>query len=110
MKRLLISAALCALPLSVITAPPAAALKVLPKDADSAPVTPAAVTVPVIDAVNVFPSVDAALPLISTPPATVALKVFPNVAEASAETIEQLHAKIGQLVVERDFLAKASGR
>ncbi|SFP52115.1 transposase, partial [Tranquillimonas alkanivorans] len=24
--------------------------------------------------------------------------------------IEKLHAKIGQLVVERDFLAKASGR
>lgn len=30
-------------------------------------------------------------------------------AEAEAE-IEKLHAKIGQLLVERDFLAKASGR
>jgi transposase len=26
------------------------------------------------------------------------------------EDVERLHAKIGQLVVERDFLAKASGR
>jgi transposase len=26
------------------------------------------------------------------------------------EVLEKLHAKIGQLVVERDFLAKASGR
>jgi transposase len=26
------------------------------------------------------------------------------------EDVEKLHAKIGQLVVERDFLAKASGR
>ena len=26
------------------------------------------------------------------------------------EELEKLHAKIGQLVVERDFLAKASGR
>jgi transposase len=26
------------------------------------------------------------------------------------EEVEKLHAKIGQLVVERDFLAKASGR
>ncbi len=26
------------------------------------------------------------------------------------EDLEKLHAKIGQLVVERDFLAKASGR
>ena len=26
------------------------------------------------------------------------------------EEMEKLHAKIGQLVVERDFLAKASGR
>ena len=40
--------------------------------------------------------------------------VFPGKAEAqeaaqSAE-VEKLHAKIGQLVVERDFLARASGR
>lgn len=32
-----------------------------------------------------------------------------KVAEKEGE-IEKLHAKIGQLVVERDFLAKASGR
>ena len=32
-------------------------------------------------------------------------------AEASREAdVEKLHAKIGQLVVERDFLAKAFGR
>jgi transposase len=31
-------------------------------------------------------------------------------ATASAAEIERLHAKIGQLLVERDFLAKASGR
>jgi transposase len=31
-------------------------------------------------------------------------------AGASAADVERLHAKIGQLVVERDFLAKASGR
>jgi transposase len=35
-------------------------------------------------------------------------------AQESAKTteaqVEKLHAKIGQLVVERDFLAKASGR
>ncbi len=40
--------------------------------------------------------------------------IFSGKAEAkSAEKegeIEKLHAKIGQLVVERDFLAKASGR
>ena len=41
-------------------------------------------------------------------------EVFSGRAEA-AETarqdeLEKLHAKIGQLVVERDFLAKASGR
>ena len=30
--------------------------------------------------------------------------------EAGAGEIEKLHAKIGQLVVERDFLRKASGR
>ena len=29
---------------------------------------------------------------------------------AKADAVEKLHAKIGQLVVERDFLAKASGR
>ena len=34
-----------------------------------------------------------------------------NDAEASREReIEKLHAKIGQLIVERDFLAKRSGR
>ena len=34
-----------------------------------------------------------------------------NDAEAVREReIEKLHAKIGQLIVERDFLAKASGR
>jgi transposase len=31
-------------------------------------------------------------------------------ATSSAAEIEKLHAKIGQLLVERDFLAKASGR
>ena len=31
-------------------------------------------------------------------------------AKAPAADIERLHAKIGQLVVERDFLAKAFGR
>ncbi len=40
--------------------------------------------------------------------------VFSGKAEAKAAEkegeIEKLHAKIGQLVVERDFLAKASGR
>ena len=40
--------------------------------------------------------------------------VFSGKAEASetarADEVEKLHAKIGQLVVERDFLAKASGR
>lgn len=40
--------------------------------------------------------------------------VFSNKAEAAAaereDELEKLHAKIGQLVVERDFLAKASGR
>jgi transposase len=29
---------------------------------------------------------------------------------AKADQVEKLHAKIGQLLVERDFLAKASGR
>jgi transposase len=29
---------------------------------------------------------------------------------AKGREIERLHAKIGQLIVERDFLAKASGR
>lgn len=34
-----------------------------------------------------------------------------EVAQASREAeISRLHAKIGQLLVERDFLAKASGR
>ena len=32
------------------------------------------------------------------------------VAASSEAELEKLHAKIGQLVVERDFLAKASGR
>jgi transposase len=40
--------------------------------------------------------------------------VFSSKAEAKEgireEELEKLHAKIGQLVVERDFLAKASGR
>ena len=40
--------------------------------------------------------------------------VFSGKAEAAAAEreceLEKLHAKIGQLVVERDFLAKASGR
>lgn len=40
--------------------------------------------------------------------------VFSGKAEAAAAEreveLENLHAKIGQLVVERDFLAKASGR
>jgi transposase len=40
--------------------------------------------------------------------------VFAAKAEAAAAEregeLEKLHAKIGQLVVERDFLAKASGR
>ena len=31
-------------------------------------------------------------------------------AKASEADVEKLHAKIGQLLVERDFLAKASGR
>ena len=31
-------------------------------------------------------------------------------AQAGAAEVEKLHAKIGQLLVERDFLAKASGR
>lgn len=40
--------------------------------------------------------------------------IFSGKAEANAaekdSQIEKLHTKIGQLVVERDFLAKASGR
>ena len=40
--------------------------------------------------------------------------VFPGKAEAKQgmreDDVETLHAKIGQLVVEREFLAKASGR
>jgi transposase len=31
-------------------------------------------------------------------------------ARSSEAEVEKLHAKIGQLLVERDFLAKASGR
>ena len=42
------------------------------------------------------------------------VSVFSSKAEAREgireEELEKLHAKIGQLVVERDFLAKASGR
>jgi len=33
-----------------------------------------------------------------------------DTAKLSEAAVEKLHAKIGQLVVERDFLAKASGR
>ena len=33
-----------------------------------------------------------------------------EMAKAAEVDVEKLHAKIGQLVVERDFLAKASGR
>ncbi len=33
-----------------------------------------------------------------------------DTAKSSEAEVEKLHAKIGQLVVERDFLAKASGR
>jgi transposase len=36
--------------------------------------------------------------------------VAQEAAKSSEAEIETLHAKIGQLVVERDFLAKASGR
>lgn len=42
------------------------------------------------------------------------VEVFPGKAGASDSAregeIDKLHAKIGQLVVERDFLAKAFGR
>jgi transposase len=34
----------------------------------------------------------------------------PEAGKTREEDIEKLHAKIGQLVVERDFLAKAFGR
>jgi hypothetical protein len=34
----------------------------------------------------------------------------PESTKAAEAELEKLHAKIGQLVVERDFLAKASGR
>jgi transposase len=34
----------------------------------------------------------------------------PDAAQSREADIEKLHAKIGQLIVERDFLAKASGR
>ncbi len=33
-----------------------------------------------------------------------------DMANSSEVVVEKLHAKIGQLLVERDFLAKASGR
>jgi transposase len=36
--------------------------------------------------------------------------VAPENAKAAEVAVEKLHAKIGQLLVERDFLAKASGR
>ena len=36
--------------------------------------------------------------------------VAQETAKSSEAEIERLHAKIGQLVVEQDFLAKASGR
>jgi transposase len=36
--------------------------------------------------------------------------VAQETAKSSEAEIERLHAKIGQLVVERDFLVKASGR
>ena len=38
------------------------------------------------------------------------VSVFSGKAGIREEEVEKLHAKIGQLVVERDFLAKASGR
>jgi transposase len=34
----------------------------------------------------------------------------PESAKVAEAEVEKLHAKIGQRVVERDFLAKASGR
>jgi transposase len=34
----------------------------------------------------------------------------PEAGKTREEDVEKLHAKIGQLVVERDFLAKAFGR
>jgi transposase len=40
---------------------------------------------------------------------TFSTKAAPEVVASAAE-VERLHTKIGQLVVERDFLAKASGR
>ena len=36
--------------------------------------------------------------------------VAAQTAKSSEAEVEKLHAKIGQLLVERDFLAKASGR
>jgi transposase len=33
-----------------------------------------------------------------------------DVVKSTEAEVEKLHAKIGQLLVERDFLAKASGR
>src|SRR3954447_20440042 len=48
------------------------------------------------------------------PPVEGLVAVFSGKGEAKEgireEEVEKLHAKIGQLVVERDFLAKASGR
>jgi transposase len=44
-------------------------------------------------------------------PEILTLIVARQAAQATNETdLARLHAKIGQLVVERDFLAKASGR
>ena len=37
-------------------------------------------------------------------------KAAHETAKSAEAEVEKLHAKIGQLVVERDFLAKASGR
>jgi transposase len=42
--------------------------------------------------------------------ATFSAKPAPAGGGANAAEVSLLHAKIGQLVVERDFLAKASGR
>ena len=36
--------------------------------------------------------------------------IFEGKIEAREGELKELHAKIGQLIVERDFLAKASGR
>jgi len=42
--------------------------------------------------------------------ATFGAKAESSAASVSETEVARLHAKIGQLVVERDFLAKASGR